>query len=89
MTIVSNNNANDIFHVNQSPRQFKHRGLTFLRLLHEARLIVQQVLLVIANDAFGGLRAVIDEAMNVLWTMLNGATVTDETLDARWLLMYI
>lgn len=45
--------------------------------------------MVIANDAFGGLRAVIDEAMNVLWTMLNGATVTDETLDARWLLMYI
>lgn len=31
-----------------------------------------------ANDVFGGLRAVIDEAMNVLWTMFNDASVTDE-----------
>lgn len=30
----------------------------------------------------------IDEAMNVLWTMFNDATVTDGVLDVRWLLMY-
>lgn len=29
----------------------------------------------------------IDEAMNVLWTMFNDALVTDETLDVRRLLM--
>lgn len=50
--------------------------------------MVQQVLWVMANDAFGGLRTVIDEAMNVLWTMFNDATVTDEALDVRRLLMY-
>lgn len=40
-----------------------------------------------ANDAFGGLLRVIDEAMNVLWTMFNDASVTDEALDVRRLLM--
>lgn len=30
----------------------------------------------------------IDEAMNVLWTMFNDALITDEALDVRRLLMY-
>lgn len=30
----------------------------------------------------------IDEAMNVLWTMFNDASVADEALDVRQLLMY-
>lgn len=41
-----------------------------------------------ANDAFGGLRAMIDEAMNILWAMFNDAGVTDGALDVTQLLMY-
>lgn len=49
--------------------------------------MAQQALWVMANDAFSGLWSVIDEAMNVVWTMFNDTAVTDEAVDVRRLLM--